>query len=88
MTVVVYTQPGCKNCVTLKEWLEIREVEFEERLFNTEVQTEMIMKNLFDDPPFLEVGGEVMSSGEMFDSEGLLRTSASVFLLSAQEVDK
>lgn len=68
--VIVYTQPGCPMCDLLKDWLKSEGIEFEEKLFNTEVQVEMVMKNIFDDPPFLGVNGRVMSSSELFDPDG------------------
>jgi len=86
--VTVYTLPGCKNCDTLKKWLKSGEIMFEEKLFDTEAQTEMIMKNIFDSPPFLEVNGEVVSSTEMFETDGELKPSVSEFLLSTEEVEK
>ena len=63
-------------CDLLKEWLKDEDIEFEEKLFDTEVQTEMIMMNKFDDPPFLGVNGKVMSSSELFDPDGSIIESA------------
>ncbi len=67
---VVYTQPGCDLCETLKDWLKDKDIEFEEKPFDAEVQTEMIMMDIFDDPPFLGVDGKVMSSSELFGPNG------------------
>ncbi|MHA1286221.1 MAG: hypothetical protein ACTSPB_02335 [Candidatus Thorarchaeota archaeon] len=88
MVIIIYTQPRCKNCKVLKDRLKAEKIDFEERRFDTEVQTEMIMRNLFDDPPFLGVGEEVIPSTEIFDSEGQLRPSVVECLLSTQGVDK
>lgn len=68
--LVIYTQPGCINCDTLKEWLKNKKIDFEEKLFDTEVQVEMVMMNLFDDPPYLGVNDKLIPSGELFDSDG------------------
>ncbi len=70
MDVVVYTQPGCAQCEILKEWLENVGIKFEERPFDTEVQAEMVMMDIFDDPPLLGVNGKVMSSSELFGPDG------------------
>ncbi len=88
MEVIVYTQPGCKNCDTLKVWLKLEKIKFEEKLFDTEVQAEMIMENIFDDPPFLKVDGEIMSSTEMFETDGKIKPSVSEFLVSTEGVEK
>ncbi len=74
--IIVYTQPGCPICDLLKEWLKNEGIEFEEKPFDTEVQTEMIMMDIFDDPPFLGVNGKVMSSSELFDPNGSVIESA------------
>ncbi len=86
--VIVYTQPRCKNCGILKKWLKSKKIKFEEKLFDTEAQTEMIMNNVFDDPPFLKVDGKVMSSMEMFETDGRIKPSVSEFLFSTEEVEK
>lgn len=67
----VYTLPDCHNCATLKRWLEERGVAFEERLFDTEAQLELIMRNVFGNPPILEVGSRTASSEELFVDEAL-----------------
>jgi len=74
--IIVYTQPGCPICDLLKEWLKNEGIEFEEKPFDTEVQTEMIMMDIFDDPPFLGVSGKVVSSSELFDPNGSVIESA------------
>lgn len=76
MGVTVYTQPGCGQCEILKEWLKNEDIEFEEKLFDTQIQTEMIMMNSFDDPPFLRIGETMMSSGEIFGPDGAVIPSA------------
>ena len=86
--VIVYTQPGCKNCDSLKIWLKLEKIKFEEKLFHTGVQADMIMMNIFDDPPFLKVNGEVMSSAEMFETDGKIKPSVSEFLVSFVGVEK
>jgi len=67
----VYTLPDCPNCSTLKKWLEARSIRFEERVFNTETQLELIMRNVFGSPPVLEVGEKAAPSEELFIGEML-----------------
>jgi len=74
-SVIVYTQPGCKNCETLKSWLKAKKLKFKEKTFDTEAQVEMIMKNVFGDPPYLQVEDKVLCSNEMFES-GIIIESA------------
>ena len=85
--VVVFTQPGCKNCDILKNWLASKKIKYEDKLFDTEAQTEMIMRNMFGSPPFLEVNGEVVSSTEIFETDGDVKPSVFEFLVSAEEVE-
>lgn len=67
----VYTLPDCPNCTTLKRWLEDHEIPFEERLFDTNIQLDFIMMNVFSNPPILEVGSKFLPSEELFLDEEL-----------------
>lgn len=69
--IKVYTLPNCHLCDKLKDRLRGLGVEFEEVPFETEVQVELIMRNIFGNPPILEVGLRVASSEELFDGEVL-----------------
>ncbi len=73
----VYSLPDCKKCEQLKEWMKERNVSFEAKWFDTEAQTEFVMRNMFGNPPILEVGGRCASAEEMFPggvlSEGVVR---------------
>jgi hypothetical protein len=73
----VYFLPDCKKCEQLKEWMKERHLPFEAKWFDTETQTEFVMKNMFGNPPILEVGDRCASSEEMFPggvlSEGVVR---------------
>ena len=65
----VFTLPDCPNCVALKNWLEERGIPFEERVFDTETQVELIMRNTFGNPPIIEVGVRAIPSEELFVDE-------------------
>ena len=67
----VYTLPDCPKCDKLKEWLINKDIEFEVRIFDTEAQTDFIMRNMFGDPPFLEIGERAESSEYFFPQEEL-----------------
>jgi len=67
----VYTLPDCPHCDSLKGWLRERGIEFEERPFDTEIQLELIMRNVFGNPPVLEVGSRATPSEELFLDEAL-----------------
>jgi arsenate reductase-like glutaredoxin family protein len=62
----VYTLPDCVKCDELKVWLEKKGEEYEMRSFTTEVQLEFIMKNMFGNPPILEMDERLASSEELF----------------------
>ena len=67
----IYTLPNCNNCEILKSWLKEHKVNFEEKLFDTDTQLELLMRNIFGNPPILEVGSKILSSEELFLSEVL-----------------
>jgi len=69
--VRVYTLPNCPLCERLKGRLKELGVPFEEVSFSTEVQVELIMRNIFGNPPILEAGSRVASSEELFEEEVL-----------------
>ena len=71
MTVTVYSLPDCPRCETLKAFLAERGIEFKARWFDTEAQTEFIMRNMFGNPPILELGDRAEPSENLFDGEAI-----------------
>jgi glutaredoxin len=71
--VVVYTSDGCPRCALLKEWLKDRNTEFEEKnLENTNVMTDLVMRNLVVlSAPALEVGDVVYTEDQIFEGNRL-----------------
>ena len=67
----VYTLPDCSKCDELKRWLSEECVEYDVRVFDTETQTEFILKNVFGNPPILERGDLLAPSEELFPGEAL-----------------
>lgn len=65
----VYTVPACVKCDVIKGWLKERAIEFEERTFDTDTQLEFIMKNIFGNPPILEIGEKIFPSEDLFPNE-------------------
>ena len=41
-------------------------IPFEAKWFDTEAQTEFVMRNIFGNPPILELGNRCVSAEEMF----------------------
>ncbi len=80
----LYTLPDCPNCTALKNWLEERGIRFEERVFDTEAQVEFIMRNMFGNPPIIEVGVRAIPSEEMF-VDGILEEEKIKGLLGYEE---
>ena len=68
-TPMVYTLPDCPKCDELKEWLEAQGFKYDVSSFDTEIQLEFIMRNMFGNPPILEIGSEAFSSEELFPQE-------------------
>ena len=75
--VTVYSLPDCKKCEELKKWLKESHIAFEARWFDSEAQTEFVMRNMFGNPPILEVDGRCAAAEDMFPggllSEGVVR---------------
>ncbi len=67
----VYTLPACPKCDRLKRWLDDKGVKYVASNFTTDVQLEMIMKNMFGNPPILENGDSITPSEELFPNEEL-----------------
>ena len=78
--ITLYTLPGCHKCVILKNYLKSQNVEFKEKSLNTEAQVELIMKNIYSDPPMLGVNGNFLTPDKMFGEEGLLDNVVQAFL--------
>jgi glutaredoxin len=67
----VYTLPDCPKCDKLKEWLINKDIEFEVREFDTKTHTDFLMRNVFGNPPYLEIGERAESSEYFFPQEEL-----------------
>lgn len=66
--IVVYTSNGCSKCVVLKQWLQTRNREFEEKsLEDVNVMTDLVMRNfVILSAPVLEVSGAVLTEDQIF----------------------
>lgn len=62
----VYTLPDCHKCEILKGWLKEKGIDFEELAFDTDAQLGFIMRNVFGNPPILELEDKAASSEELF----------------------
>lgn len=67
----VYSLPDCPKCEILKEWLKTEGVEYEAKWFDTEAQTDFIMRNFFDNPPILTKNDIAKGSEDLFEGEKL-----------------
>jgi len=65
-TIRVYSLPDCHRCDELKAWLKKQDIVFEAKWFDTEAQTEFVMRNMFGNPPILEVADRCVAAEEMF----------------------
>jgi glutaredoxin len=69
--LIVYTIPQCHRCEELKRWLREHGMSFEERTMDTEARVELIMRNVFGDPPIIELGARTVSHEGFFRDEAL-----------------
>jgi len=67
----IFTLPDCPRCDAVKGWLRVRGIEFEERPFDTDAHVEFIMRNMFGNPPIMEVGSRAVSSEGLFIGEAI-----------------
>ena len=67
----VYTLPECPKCEVLKGWLSEKQIEYDVKPFDTEAQTDFIMRNMFGNPPILELGVSFAPSEELFSEDKL-----------------
>ena len=67
----VYTLPDCYRCDALKARLGETGRDFEEVKFDTEAHVEFIMRNMFGNPPILEIGQRIFASEDLFVGEAL-----------------
>jgi glutaredoxin-like protein NrdH len=73
--VVIYTTSGCTRCDMLKKWLKNKNTNFEEKnLEDSDVMTDLVMRNfVVMSAPAVEIGGEVYTDSEIFESSGLIK---------------
>lgn len=77
----IYSLPNCPNCDTLKGWLRDRGVKFEAALFDVKIHTDLVMKNVFENPPIILMeDGRICGSETMFDGEKLDESLVEWFL--------
>jgi len=69
--ITVYTLPGCSHCEALKSWLRNNQIDFTERLYVDDAQVDLIMRNVFSDPPVLEVDSRIYTPDDLFQAEAL-----------------
>ncbi len=85
MKPTVYTTPNCPNCKLLKSFLEKLGIVYEERnLLDLDVQTELIMMDVFTmSAPILKIGKRILTFKELFDG-GKLNEKFVVSILEAE----
>lgn len=69
--LIVYTIPQCHRCEELKRWLREHGIGFEERLMDTDARVELIMRDVFGDPPIIEMGTRTVPYEAFFKDEAL-----------------
>jgi glutaredoxin len=62
--VSVISLPDCSKCEEIKAFLKEKNVPFVEKTLTTEIQTDLIMDNIYSNPPILIVGGKYFSYGD------------------------
>lgn len=81
---IVYKLPKCVKCEILKKWLHKNDIRFEERWFDSKIQTEFIMENEFGEPPILLIRGQWITSEELFKEYKLQEIVAHEFINKAR----
>ena len=59
--VSVISLPECTKCEEIKAYLKESKIPFTEKTLNSEIQTNLIMNNIYYNPPVLVVGDKYYS---------------------------
>jgi glutaredoxin len=72
--ISVISVPDCSKCQTLKDYLKENHIPYTEKTLNSELQTDLIMNNIYFNPPILVIGDKYYSfkdfenkKGDLFD---------------------
>lgn len=61
MKTVVYTQPGCGECMFVMKWLESRDVEYEAiNIRENDEALEKVQSSGYSSLPVVEIDGEIV----------------------------
>ena len=80
----IYSLPDCHKCEELKTYLNENLIPFEAKWFDSESQTDFVMRNIFGNPPILEIDDRCLAAEEMFPG-GMLSEDVVRDLLNVKE---
>jgi len=59
--ILVITMPNCSKCEDVKSWLKNANIPFESKMLDSELQTDLVMENIYYNPPVIKVGEKYFS---------------------------
>ena len=59
--VLVISMPDCSKCEEVKSYLKEQHIPYTEKTLNTEINTDLVMNNIYYNPPILVVGEKYYS---------------------------
>jgi glutaredoxin len=59
--ISVISLPDCSKCEEIKAYLKENNIPYTEKTFNSEIQTDLVMENIYYNPPILVIGDKKYS---------------------------
>jgi len=56
--ILIISLPNCSKCDEIKAYLKENKIPFSDQMLNSELQTELVMENVYSNPPNVKVDGK------------------------------
>ena len=56
--ILIISLPNCSKCDEIKAYLKENKIPFTDRMLDSELQTELVMENVYSNPPNVKVDGK------------------------------
>ena len=56
--ILIISLPNCSKCDEIKAYLKENKIPFTDRMLDSELQTELVMENVYSNPPNVRVDGK------------------------------
>jgi glutaredoxin len=59
--ILIISLPNCSKCDEIKSYLKKNNIPYTDKMLDTDIQTELIMNNIYSNPPNIKVDGKYFS---------------------------